>query len=96
MAEAQSCGTPVIAAREGGASDIVLDGATGWLVERQSAEAFREAVRRATSEELEEERIHTRAQRFARRRFHDEIRSEVDEVVRQGTGSRVLDRGPAA
>jgi glycosyltransferase involved in cell wall biosynthesis len=95
MAEAQSCGTPVIAAREGGASDIVLDGATGWLVERQSPEAFREAVRRATSEELDEESIHTRAQRFARRRFHDEIRSEVDELVGQGTGSQVLDRGAA-
>jgi glycosyltransferase involved in cell wall biosynthesis len=33
MVEALACGTPVIAFREGAASELVIDGRTGFLVE---------------------------------------------------------------
>ena len=35
--EAMSCGTPVVAVREGGVAETVLDGVTGWLTERDPA-----------------------------------------------------------
>lgn len=33
--EAMSCGTPVVAVREGGVAETVIDGVTGWLTERE-------------------------------------------------------------
>lgn len=37
--EAMSCATPVVAVRDGGVAEMVLDGVTGWLTERD-ADAF--------------------------------------------------------
>jgi glycosyltransferase involved in cell wall biosynthesis len=82
MAEAQACGTPVIAPAQGGALDIVVDGSTGWLLERPGLDAFRDAVRAAASEEPDRDEIHRHAQRFSQVRFRDEIRSEVEAAVR--------------
>ena len=45
MAEAQACGTPVIALDRGGARDIVEHGRTGWLLPSATVEALREAVK---------------------------------------------------
>jgi glycosyltransferase involved in cell wall biosynthesis len=44
MTEAMACGTPVIAFPEGSASELVLDGETGFVVEDEHAMA--EAVGR--------------------------------------------------
>lgn len=82
MAEAQACGTPVIAPAQGGALDIVADGSTGWLLNRPDVEGFREAIRAAAQEELDPGEIHRHAQRFSQARFRDEIRSEVEAAVR--------------
>jgi glycosyltransferase involved in cell wall biosynthesis len=43
-AEAQSCGTPVVAYRRGGLQDIVIDGVTGFLVEPGDVEAAAAAL----------------------------------------------------
>ncbi len=55
MAEAQSCGTPVIAYGVGGARDIVIDGdgdvRTGVLFPEQSVASLRDAVERFEREE---------------------------------------------
>jgi glycosyltransferase involved in cell wall biosynthesis len=45
-AEAQSCGTPVVAYRRGGLQDIVVDGVTGFLVEPGDIDAAAAAVGR--------------------------------------------------
>jgi glycosyltransferase involved in cell wall biosynthesis len=37
--EAQSCGSPVIAANEGGLPETLMDGVTGWVVRRDSTDA---------------------------------------------------------
>lgn len=96
MAEAQACGTPVIAAKDGGATDIVDDGVTGWLVSLQSADQFRVAVRRAATEELDYSLIHSRAQRFSRERFREEFRAEVDKVLGEKSGRSISATGAAA
>ena len=57
MTEAMACGTPVIAFPEGSASELVLDGETGFLVEDERAMA--EAIGRL--DEIEPERCRSSA-----------------------------------
>jgi glycosyltransferase involved in cell wall biosynthesis len=47
-AEAQACGTPVIAFRRGGLSEVIMDGVTGFLVPPEDLHAAAEAVSKAT------------------------------------------------
>jgi glycosyltransferase involved in cell wall biosynthesis len=82
MAEAQSCGTPVIGLATGGATDIVEHGRTGWLLREQSVEGLRAAVRRAAAEQLDGATIAESAQRFSAARFRSEITQAATECVR--------------
>lgn len=81
MAEAQACGTPVVGLASGGAADIVEPGCTGWLIEHQTVEELRAAVRRAAQESPDPAEIARRAQRFSSERFRREIRAAVESVV---------------
>jgi glycosyltransferase involved in cell wall biosynthesis len=84
MAEAQACGTPVIALNAGGACDIVESGRTGWLVDRKTSRELRRAVEEAVRHELDHGYIAARAQRFSAARFRDEIREVVEAEVSKG------------
>jgi glycosyltransferase involved in cell wall biosynthesis len=46
-AEAQACGTPVVAFRRGGLSEVIMDGVTGFLVPPDDVRAAVEAVGKA-------------------------------------------------
>jgi glycosyltransferase involved in cell wall biosynthesis len=46
-AEAQACGTPVVAFRRGGLSEVIMDGLTGFLVPPDDVRAAAEAVSKA-------------------------------------------------
>jgi glycosyltransferase involved in cell wall biosynthesis len=81
MAEAQSCGTPVIGLATGGAIDIVTPGRTGWLIHEQSVVELRSAVRRAAAEELDGAEIAKSAQRFSSARFRREITEAATECA---------------
>ncbi len=47
-ADAQACGTPVVAFKRGGLSEIIVDGVTGFLVAADDIEAAADSVRKIT------------------------------------------------
>jgi glycosyltransferase involved in cell wall biosynthesis len=81
MAEAQACGLPVIGLRNGGAVDIVRDGATGWLIDEQSPEAVRDAVRRAARETLDPQDVRASAERFSAASYRRRMREVVETAI---------------
>ena len=46
-ADAQACGTPVVAFRRGGLGEVIVDGVTGFLVAPDDIQAAADSVRRA-------------------------------------------------
>ncbi len=88
LAEAQACGTPLIAFGRGGARDIVREagedgGPTGILFHRQTADAVKEAVEQFESRRpvIEPEVCWANAQRFSEERFHNEVREAFADVL---------------
>ena len=60
-AEAQSCGTPVVAYRRGGLQDIVIDGVTGFLIEPDDVDAAAAGLGHVT--EIDRNRCRTHAEK---------------------------------
>jgi len=81
MAEAQACGTPVVAYGQGGALDIVTPGVSGWLLRSHDVEELRAVVRQAAVEDLDSDVIRRGAERFSAQRFRAEIVRAVKEVI---------------
>jgi glycosyltransferase involved in cell wall biosynthesis len=94
LAEAQACGTPLIAFGRGGARDIVRDWAvedmpTGILFPRQTIETIRDAIERfeANQQEFAPEACRQNANRFSEQRFDREILEAVASVQAIHTNS---------
>ncbi len=84
IAEAQACGTPVLALDAGGARDIVEHGRTGWLMPSADLGVLREALEHAATTDLDPREIQARARRFSSQRFRREMRAAAEGL----TGSR--------
>jgi len=76
--EAQACGRPVVALGRGGATETVVDGQTGVLVDGLSADAFADGISRAMSSTFDRAVIRRHAEQFSRERFVDQIATLVD------------------
>ncbi|HEX8324154.1 MAG TPA: glycosyltransferase family 4 protein [Tepidisphaeraceae bacterium] len=78
--EAMACGTPVIAFGRGGATESVVDGATGLFFPEQSADSLREAVERFEREtdRFDPVAIRQHAEFFRPERFRAEMAALVD------------------
>lgn len=85
MAEAQACGTPVIAPASGGACEIVADPATGILVDRVDAESLSAAVRAASDRDFDPDVCRASAERFAERRFVERMEQVIEEELAAGS-----------
>lgn len=89
LAEAQACGTPLIAFGRGGACDIVracgeIENPTGVLFEKQTVAAVKDAVEHfeeRDSAKISPEACRDNAQRFSAERFRREIATAVDDVI---------------
>jgi glycosyltransferase involved in cell wall biosynthesis len=87
-AEVQAAGRPPIAYAAGGALEIVQDGETGFLFERQAADAIAEAMLRALREPLDAAALVASARRFDASVFDLAMRDLVQALV----GARESDR----
>jgi glycosyltransferase involved in cell wall biosynthesis len=79
--EGQACGRPVVALREGGASETVIDGETGVLVPEATDDAFADAVRRVVDGAFDTGAIRQHALRFSRDRFQTEFSAHVTALL---------------
>jgi hypothetical protein len=82
--EAQACGTPVIGYAHGGTGETVIDGETGVLFMRQSAEAVVTAVKHFEERPtFEAARLRRNAERFTVARFRHEFSRVVEDALTQ-------------
>jgi glycosyltransferase involved in cell wall biosynthesis len=76
LVEGMACGLPAIAARSFGASRIVEDGRTGWLVPPDDPSSLAEAIVEAIEQPDERRRRGERARRAALERYSDRRMAE--------------------
>jgi glycosyltransferase involved in cell wall biosynthesis len=81
MAEAQACGTPVVALGRGGATEIVEDNFTGILFEEESVDSLLAAVDRFEKTFFDSNLIRASAFRFTRQRFSEKFSSLVNKIA---------------
>ena len=79
IAEAQACGTPVIAFGKGGASEIVVDGKSGVLFFKQTKESLVKAIDQFESNPpvFNPREISQSVQRFSNQSFRENLISEI-------------------
>jgi len=72
-AEAQTCGTPVIAYDVGGGAEIVEHKKTGILFHEQSPESLKNAIEKFERTSFDERYIKKRAERFSKKAFKENL-----------------------
>ena len=83
MAEAQACGTPVIAPRKGGALEIVREGETGLLLELADPRSIAAAVGELDRRAFDPAACRASAERFSQERFAARIGRVLDGELRR-------------
>ncbi len=79
-AEAQACGTPVIALNQGGGKEIVSDGETGILFNNQNVDELVMAVKRFQISNFDKKLIRESALRFSKNKFKKNILKAVQQA----------------
>lgn len=83
--EAQAAGKPVLALGAGGATETVVDGETGILVDRPDPALFAAALRSGELDELDERRCRANAERFSAEVFKARFAASVERVTAGST-----------
>lgn len=81
-AEAQACGTPVLAFAKGGALEIVQEGRTGVFFQEQSVEGIIEAVHKFERVDFDRMEIARLSRRFSTEKFREGILGAVPPELR--------------
>ena len=79
--EAMALGTPVVALREGGVLDSVVDGVTGIFFDRPEVDSLRRALDEVEARAWDREAIRAHAREFSRARFDREFREELSKLT---------------
>jgi glycosyltransferase involved in cell wall biosynthesis len=87
--EAMALGTPVVALREGGVLDTVVDGVTGIFFDRPEVDSLRRALDEVEAREWDRSAIRAQAARFSRARFDREFSSQLSALSSQGEKKNV-------
>lgn len=85
--EAQAAGRPVVAWGRGGATETVVHGETGILVENGTPDEFVEAVREVEARSWDRDRIRAHARRFGTDRFREGMLEVLGEAWAATGGS---------
>lgn len=72
--EAQACGTPVIARREGGATETVIDGVTGVLIDTDDLDVWTKALVQFDESAYDPDEMRRSAARFSITEFDRQLR----------------------
>lgn len=80
VGEAQAAGVPVIAYSKGGTAEIVKDGETGILFDRQSVKVLKDAIMKFQTLPLNKEACRKNALRFDTKRFQTEFRDYIETM----------------
>ncbi len=86
--EAHACGRPVVAFARGGALETVVDGDNGVLFDEPDVQALAAALDRVARTRFDAARIAAGAQRFARERHLDALRTVIEETLTAPPGTR--------
>ncbi|MEI6228463.1 MAG: glycosyltransferase [Candidatus Saccharibacteria bacterium] len=79
--EALAAGAPVIAYNVGGALDIVQDGESGVLFDKQTTNCVTDAIKRAEKINFLPATLHRKSKRFDKRLFITQIRKIVSDIT---------------
>ncbi len=81
--EAMAHGKPVIALRRGGATETVIEGATGEFFDEPTIEVLADAVRRFQENEkkYDPEKIRAQVERFSKERFKENFEREIGDII---------------
>lgn len=96
IVEAMLCGTSIVAAKAGGALELVEPGVTGWLVAPGDGHELAEAIAQCQQHSMEARAIAQHAQREAQRRFNlDTINQQsllllASKVLKTATSEEVV------
>lgn len=85
--EAQACGKPVVAYRDGGALETVVESKTGVFFNHPEPESLAAAVRELESRDWDARRIRRNAERFSTARFLEETRQLLARVSESSPAS---------
>ena len=86
--EAQAAGRPVVALREGGARDTVVEGVTGAFFEKPTVAALTTAIQRFDPGAIDPQACIRNARRFDVGHFERGMRAIVDEALSDDRGPR--------
>ena len=78
LREALACGTPVIAYKAGGATEVIDDGKNGLFFDHQTKESLIDVLRRFLKIHFDHETIRESAESFSRKEFQEQIRGTVE------------------
>ena len=80
--EALAAGCPVIAFKEGGSLDYIVDGKNGMLFEKQTAQSLADAITQFETMEFDKTIISASANKFSVARFDKELTEFINEKTR--------------
>ena len=89
LVEAQACGTPVIAYRAGGATEVVTEGVTGEFFPAQTAESLIAVLKNYQIGKYSATAVRANAEKYSKKSFQDQIKKFVEQKY-QETPSSVL------